>query len=51
MIMEEIVKAILAVALTASSITYAVALAASQITYYNAKNTSFGCTSIEAVSN
>ena len=37
--MEKIVKTILAVALVAS-----------QITYYNAKNTSFGCTSIEAVS-
>ncbi len=36
--MEEIVKSILAVA-----------LAASQITYYEAKVTSFGCTSIEAV--
>ena len=43
-------KAILAVALTASLITNAVALAESKITYYEAKVTSFGCSSIEAVS-
>ena len=43
-------KAILAVALTASLITNAVALAESQITYYEAKVTSFGCSSVEAVS-
>lgn len=39
MIMEKIVETILAVALLAS-----------QITYYEAKTKSFGCTSIEAVS-
>ena len=43
-------KAILSVALAASLVTNAVALAESKITYYEAKVTSFGCSSIEAVS-
>ncbi len=41
-------KAILAVALAAWPIIGVVAFADSQITYYEAKATSFGCSSIEA---
>jgi hypothetical protein len=48
MIMEEIVNAILAVALAAWPITGAVAFADSPITYYQAKAPSFGCSSVEA---
>lgn len=49
-ILEAIVKAILAASLTASLITSAVALAELQIVYYEAKVNSFGCSSVEAVS-